>query len=818
MSPERWQRVKNILEAVEDCAGPARDAEIRRLSGDDPSLFAEVVSLLACETRIGIFDRAPALRPITGVPERIGPYQILKSIGAGGMGTVYLAERADDQYRKYVAIKVIQIYDDRLIARFRSERQILASLEHPYIARLLDGGTLEDGRPYLVMDYVEGRRIDDYVIERKPSLTDILRLFLKTCSAVQFAHQKLVVHRDLKPGNILVSPDGEPRLLDFGIAKVLGDSVEPALCETQPFERMLTPTSATPEQIAGAPVTTATDVYSLAVLLYSMLTGASPYAAAKDFAISPARVIAEYEPPLASTVPGLGRSESYALKGDLDNILARALEKDPLRRYPTVDELARDVQNFLDGEPVRARPVSVAYRVRKFVRRNRVSVGAAVLVALAVVAGSGASLWYAHRAHVERLRAEHRFESLRTLSESLLFELHDSIENLPGSTPARSLIARRAVQYLDQLAADAGNDAIVLADLASGYQRVAAIQAGQRGPHLGGPLAASSALETDRKALAIRKHLSAAKPDDEVIQRDMLASMWAVAEGVRAEGDLNGALKLHLERLRLVEQQLSKHRTKDLQYSISASDSAIGDLYRTLGDNPRALDYIRKGLVIRQAILDANPADQRARRLTGLSHEFVGYVLDAKGEDRGAALEHQEAVRIFEPLAAANPTNGGIERLLFVAENNLCETLAKCGSTREAEKHCRQATAVAAAMAKADPQNAQAGEDLASAYSTMSVAVQAGGRDREALVWEQRAEALYRTSLARDPDSIDVVVGLVDSLLNLAEIGTRLKMAATCSRAEEAGALAAQVARRSPEDQTLRTRLTRAQRLISRCK
>jgi tRNA A-37 threonylcarbamoyl transferase component Bud32/tetratricopeptide (TPR) repeat protein len=816
MTADRWQQLKVILEAVEDCTGPARDAELDRLCNGDARLRAEAESLLAGEDRIAIFER-DARRPATpDTPWLIGPYRVERLIGAGGMGAVYLAERADEQYRKRVAIKVIQACDERLLARFRSERQILASLEHPYIARLLDGGVLADSRPYFVMEYVEGRPIDSWVAQTNASVETILDLFLRVCSAVQFAHRNLIVHRDLKAGNILVTDSGQPRLLDFGIARVLADS-EARLEMTQPFERVLTPAAASPEQILGRPVTTASDVYSLGVLLYTLLTGTSPYAGANEFATDPARVITSFDVPPPSAVPGLAPARARVLAGDLDNIVRKALEKEPARRYGTADELAADIRNYLEHRPVVARPASLAYRASRFVRRNRLAVSAAALIAVAVVGGTGASLWYARRANIEKARAERRSEALRRLSESLLFELHDSIAKLPGATEARALVARRAAQYLDQLASDADRDPAVLADLASAYYRVAVIQATGRGPHLGGASAARDALESHEKALAIRRRLFDAHPGDTAAQRDLLDSMWAVAGARAIEGDLDGALRMHRQRLGFVEDLLAKRPSTALRYSVAASLNALGDLQRTAGNFRQALDYNRRALAIREQLLQADPGSPRARRLVGISHEGVGYTLDAMADYSAAAREHQQALGLFRPLAASDRANSDLQRLVFVAENNACETLAEARAAAQGMEYCNASVADAEAMHKADIADAQAVEDLGAAYSTMSVALSAAGRDREALSWEQRADQLFRASLDRDPDSIEAAAASIDHLLNLAAIERRLKLPHSCEHAQQGMALLQGAIDRAPRDAMLQGRLPRARELGAAC-
>jgi hypothetical protein len=407
----------------------------------------------------------------TEAPVRIGTYRIERVLGSGGMGTVYLGVRDDDELPARVALKVIQAGSSgALLERFRRERKILSGLIHAYIARLLDAGKLADGRPYFVMEYVDGQTIDQCVASHQ---LGILELFLKVCSAVQFAHQSLVIHRDIKPGNILVTASGEPRLLDFGIARLLaGDGPSAESEMTQPRERMLTPLSASPEQAGGEAVTMASDVYSLGVLLYRLLTGVSPYAGARNLGTDPVRVIREFEPPLASTAANLTRRARALLEGDLDNILRKALEKDPSRRFQTAHEFSADIERHLKGLPVEACPASFAYRAAKFIRRNRVAVGAAALVGLALTGGLLGTSLYAHRARQEQMRAQRELSALRKLTQSFLFEFDDAIKDLPGSSAAQELVVHRAEEYVDKIASEAGDDPVLLNDLADAYTHI----------------------------------------------------------------------------------------------------------------------------------------------------------------------------------------------------------------------------------------------------------------------------------------------------------------------------------------------------------
>ena len=403
MTPEQWERIKELVEAGLEREGEARSCFLDQACAGEPSLRAEVVELIASHERAGSFMAAPAAEMTTRlladepaeslVGRRMGPYEVVKEIGHGGMGTVYLAIRADEAFHKTVAIKVIKrgMDSDGIIRAFRTERQILATLDHPNVARLLDGGTTTDGRPYFVMDYVDGVPLDVYCANRKLSIVERLRLFQTVCAAVHDAHRHGVIHRDLKPGNILVTPDGTPKLLDFGIAKVLNSEWSPTMTSITAIGRPLTPKYASPEQIRGEAITPASDVYSLGVVLYELLTGRPPYQFTSHTPQEVERVICEQDPQRPSAIgndtehsPTAGRLR-HGLSRDLDTIVLTALQKDPHRRYRSVSDLSEDIRRHLDNLPIAARSDTLAYRTAKFVRRNRASVATAA-VSLALMA------------------------------------------------------------------------------------------------------------------------------------------------------------------------------------------------------------------------------------------------------------------------------------------------------------------------------------------------------------------------------------------------------------------------------------------------
>jgi serine/threonine protein kinase/tetratricopeptide (TPR) repeat protein len=438
METKRWRQIEDLFQSSLDCEPARRAAFLDSACAGDASLRQEVESLLTSYDKGG-FTETPAfpegLKLLEESDERslagqtIGPYKVIRKLGQGGMGAVYLAARADQAFQKDVAVKLIKRGQDTddVIRRFRAERQILASLDHPNITRLLDGGTTDDGLPYFVMEYIQGQPIDDYCNSNKLDTPQRLKLFQSVCSAVHFAHQNLVIHRDIKPGNILVTSEGVPRLLDFGIAKLL--AAEPSLADrTVTMARRMTPLSASPEQVRGENITTASDVYSLGVLLYKLLTGHSPYRQAGRSSDAFEHAICHEDPEKPSAVidrvqesgaDGAITPQSVSetrqgtpdklrrrLRGDLDNIVLMALRKEPQRRYSSVLQFSDDIRRHLEGLPVLARRDTPGYRAAKFIGRHKTGVAATVLIFLSLTAGILATLRQARVARAERDRAQ----------------------------------------------------------------------------------------------------------------------------------------------------------------------------------------------------------------------------------------------------------------------------------------------------------------------------------------------------------------------------------------------------------------------------
>ena len=482
---ERWQEAGTLFLAALDQPEEARAAWLASACADAPSLHAEVASLLAAfdeaDDFLEDFTRGPvaalieeASRPEPVAGRQVGPYRLVREIAHGGMGAVYLATRGDGQFEQEVALKLVRrgMSTEAVLHRFQQERQILAWLQHEGIARLFGGGVTEDGQPYFVMEFVEGRPITDYCDAQRLSVSERLRLFLAVGEAVRYAHQNLVVHRDLKPSNIFVTAEGHVKLLDFGIAKMLSEGDE-ALSLTQTGARMMTPEYAAPEQVRGLPVTTATDVYSLGVVLYELLTGHRPYRFDRPSLVEVERVVCEHEPERLSTAVGHveevphrdGTTETITpqqvsearatqpdrlrrrLRGDLDTIVQKALRKEPERRYSSTDAFLDDIQRHLEGFPIAAKRDAIGYRMRKFVGRHQVGVGAAALVLLTLLAGLAGTVWQARIAAQEARKAE----EVKTFLVSL-FEKSDPATSSGMDVTAREMLDEGASRIKAELA------------------------------------------------------------------------------------------------------------------------------------------------------------------------------------------------------------------------------------------------------------------------------------------------------------------------------------------------------------------------------
>lgn len=477
-----WQQLEALFYAALDMRPEGRSRFLDEACGFNAELRSQAEALLAAITKTAGFLERPIARaaesfdvPSVAAGQRLGAYEILRSIGSGGMGDVYLASRADDSYEQKVAIKVARapfVFDASLLERFRSERQILADLGHPNIAKLLDGGITPNGLPFLVMEHIEGVPIDVFCENKGLNTAERLKIFCAVCHAVEFAHKHLVVHRDIKPSNILVSADGVPKLLDFGIAKLLEPSLE-TQSQVGTVDRMMTPEYASPEQVCCEPVTTASDVYALGVLLYKLLTGRLPLILEGKSPLEAEKMITQRTPAAPSEVVGSTKKiparaapadAGRTLRGDLDNITLTALRKEPSLRYPSVAGLAADIEAYFDGYPVKARSASWRYRVGKFVQRNKVGVTSAAVVLFALL---GLTITLA----LERNRANREAEASRDVAEFMtdIFKVSDPSVSHGDTITAREVLDRASTRIDRGLSNDPRVQARLMRTVGSSY-------------------------------------------------------------------------------------------------------------------------------------------------------------------------------------------------------------------------------------------------------------------------------------------------------------------------------------------------------------
>jgi len=404
----------------------------------------------------------------TEVGLRVGPYRLVRELDGGGMGIVYLAVRSDDHYFQIVAVKMVRkgMELPALLQRFRAERQILATMTHPHIGAILDGGDTEDGRPYIVMEYVEGEPITVAAETRSLSTLQRIQLFRSICSAVHYAHQKLVVHRDIKPSNVLVTSDGIVKLIDFGISKPLAPELIPGeLAPTEAGQRLMTPDYASPEQLLGRELTTATDIYSLGILLFELLTGSRPYTLRELSPASAERIVCEQESRKPSAVPELPRHTRNEIAGDLDTLVLKAMEKDPSRRYVSAQQLDQDLLRFLEGKPVLARRPTRIYLLSKFLARHRT---AWLIAGTTSVLLAASILFFSMRSH----GAELRMKQMQALADSAISEMSEKLQQSSASVELQASLFRSTLNYLNQIKQNSGNDPRLLLKLSNAYQRV----------------------------------------------------------------------------------------------------------------------------------------------------------------------------------------------------------------------------------------------------------------------------------------------------------------------------------------------------------
>jgi eukaryotic-like serine/threonine-protein kinase len=745
VTPEEWQRVRPILESALEVPAANRAAFLDTACTDS-SLRREVESLIFSHEQAST-DSLNSL-PISSFAEeaqftlpagkRIGAYEILEEIAQGGMGAVYRAVRADGQYKQQVALKIVRadIGAGMTASRFRNERQILASLDHPNIARMLDGGTTADGLPYLVMEFIDGLPITEYCDQKKVTVDERLQLFRTVCAAVHYAHQRLVIHRDIKPGNILVTSEGVPKLLDFGIAKILDPELLGNVTLTSAGLLVMTPEYASPEQLQGKTITTATDVYSLGLVLYELLAGRPAYRFTSRMPYQVARAVLETDPEKPSTA--IRRRETTeerpqeksvltpevvsslrgasveklerSLSGDLDNIVLKAIRKEPNLRYSSADQLSDDIRRHLENLPVLARKSTFAYRCRKYIARHKFGMASVVLITLSLLAGIISATREARIARANQLRAEQRFNDVRKLANSLMFEIHDSIKDLPGATKAREILASDARQYLDSLSREANGDPSLQHDMAAAYDRLGDVYGSIGAANLGDFAAAS---QSYAKALAIRESLAAANPKDSQLQME-LADEYFRVEGIQqSNGDFASALKTVQRALALLQKSGAAGNDIKLQDRIGGQYYSAARLLERTGDASAALEDYRKAASFHEYVTADVAANVLSRAHLVADYNGMAKMRAQKNQMDEAIAISTKALSIMEQLSDANPTNATVSEYLAESYNMLADLYQNDKDLPAALQNHRAANRIFRRLMIGDPSNQLAAANVA---------------------------------------------------------------------------------------------------------
>ena len=778
-----WAEIKVLFEQALNLPAEQRTAFIAE-AVSEAAARAELLSLLqhhhASTGEQGFMD-GPALAstpPSVQPGQRFGAWEIVRPVGSGGMGEVFEARRADGQYQGRAAIKLLKRGMDSaaVLARFAQERQALARLQHPHIASLLDAGLSDQGLPFFVMAFVEGLPIDEAAQGR--TMAQKLDLFLQLADAVSYAHRMLLVHRDLKPGNVLVTPDGQVMLLDFGIAKALDptdptdstDSSDPSdrnitVGNTRPF----TPNYASPEQIRGEPVSTATDIYSLGVLLYQLLTGVRPTGRHASTPADSARSVLEDAPtrPSALSPEAVSDPDWLAkrrhLQGDLDNILLKALAKPTELRYASVAELAEDVRRHLRGYPIRARAPTPAYLLQRFIGRNKVSVAAASLAVLAVLGGAGTALWQAQQATAARDDAKRQLADVKQIASELVFRFGDVIVQLPGGAAAQEALLLQTVASLDVALARAPQDSELVVLVAQAMGRLAQLQGN---PSLAGPERAATADKTVARALALADQAWPAARGDWRFVSQHLITLLTQAQLLRQRGQVAEGLKalaLGAERARqsLAEPLPDAGRANIQELSANLwtnvahfNDHAVRPSLGRPADALKAFDraeaeflalYDNAHLVAAMDEISTPGEPPTAQwRLHNLANVHAGRAVVYQKIDDPAAMrrEIEQALPMRSQLLAINPSNVTWRQGEMFDSNTLAIALLRLNEPAQALAASTRAWDIAGQLVSETPASSPWTHARANFAPQHGRALAAAGRHPEAL-------RVYEIGLAR---------------------------------------------------------------------
>jgi non-specific serine/threonine protein kinase/serine/threonine-protein kinase len=707
-SPADFARLEALFDAAIALEGDARVRAMADAGRLHPHLQAELEALVAAHdrlTRAG--EPAEAESSAVTVGSRIGAYRLTDRLGEGGMGEVFRAERADGVFAAEVAVKLTRasLASADLLRRFRVERQILASLAHPNIVRLLDGGATDSGQAYLIMEHVPGVPLTQHCRTQRLPLAERLEIFRAVCDAVQYAHQHAVVHRDLKPANVLVGAAGVPKVVDFGIAKLLDDPAGTGVTTVGVVPGPLTPNYASPEQLRGLPVTTAADIYALGVMLYELVAGVRPYETQGQTLDRVLEIVVHHEParPSAAHIDE-GEALPYPraeLRGDVDAIVRKAMHKDPAHRYASAGELAADITRLLDGDPIFARPPSAGYVLRRIAARHKAVVAVTALALLAIVAALGTALWQRQVARREQARAEQRFRDVRQLANALIFKIHDAVSPLPGSTPVRRTIVDEAIGYLERLEAESAGDVPLRLELAAAYRQLGSI--------LGDPRRANLGDRSQALALYERSHTLVAPLADGTPHYDVIAALvdghGAVSAIYTQQGDSERAIATARESLAYATRFEAARPGDDRASNLVGRASFM---LAALLPAAEARPVWEQTLALYERQLETRPDDAQTQRNVALVGKYLGGLLETAGDVELARTHYARALELDEKRLLATPDDQHVQFDAAISFATAASIAQRIGDIDAAVRLFERSLALRRALVEADPRNMQA--------------------------------------------------------------------------------------------------------------
>jgi eukaryotic-like serine/threonine-protein kinase len=796
MTPKVWTEIKSTFDEAVILPVEKRLAFVESIS--DSEIRLEVEKMLAVDDDESL-DVSP-LESLNLIGKSIGKYKILREIGRGGMGAVYEASRDDGEFSQKVALKLIKrgMDSDEILRRFRNERQILASLKHENITHLLDGGITENGSPYYVMEFVEGVSIDEFC--ENLSVDEKLNLFRQVCSAIAYAHARLVVHRDLKPSNVLVTADGTAKLLDFGIAKVLSEPS--AVADGFPHKTatqfgMMTPQYASPEQIRGEQVTTSADVYSLGLLLYEILTGKAAFDFSDKSLDEIRRIITETSPRKPSDAvnrrhgdtaidaeisvsPRLPISASQ-LKGDLDTIILKALNKEPSRRYLTVQEFSNDIKRYLDGMPVKAQPDSVRYRFGKFVKRNKTSVIAASLVFCSLIGGISVATWQAVIARRESEISKKRFGDVRNIANNVVFKYHDEAAKLNGSTAFRAMLVKDATEYFDKLLLDATDDLGLQKELALAYLKLGDVQGGTYQSNIGDTEGATKSFE---KAFQLLDNLQNRLPADAEILTAYSSSLLQIGKIQTRRREIVNAIET-LEKALRIQQSFAENSLENkrrlVQIYISLGDAySRDDRKKTVEQKALPMNTYQRALEMSSQLTMQPENTPQDFQLLGIANQRIGnFIINANADSlqierqkilMEAVPYHEKAIEIFKKLAESSPENLQTRRTLADELIMSAPIFAETRNAAKAIEYSKFAETEFEKLSASDTKNWELKYDLAMTYYQSAAMFQSLKNYPTGAEKMQRSTDLLLKLSAENPGNKEIVSDIKSGLGRLVDM------------------------------------------------